>query len=119
MYFKDGTTFNAVLLKNGKPAINEKLVFTLGNKDYNRKTDKNGGAKLTINLKPKKYTIKTVSNGITKTNTITVKQKPSTKINNNIKGLFVRSKDADRLPLSDLQKKGYTHIFVSHMYYLS
>lgn len=118
MTFKDGSTFNAQLLQDGKPVQNQKLVFNVCNKDYNRKTDENGEAKLTINLNPNKYTIKTTSNNITNTNTITVKPKPNT-INNTIKGLFARGVDGDSIPLKKLHEKGYTHIFLSHMYYLN
>lgn len=118
MTFKDGSTFNAQLLQDGKPVQNQKLVFNVCNKDYNRKTDKNGEAKLTINLNPNKYSIKTISEDITNTNTIIVKPKPNT-INNNIKGLFARGVDGDSIPLKKLHEKGYTHIFLSHMYYLN
>ena len=118
MTFKDGTSYNAQVLKNGKPAQDEKLTFNISNKNYNRKTDKNGEAKLTINLNPNTYTIKTTINNITNTNTITVKPKPNT-INNNIKGLFARGVDGDSIPLKKLHEKGYTHIFLSHMYYLN
>ena len=118
MTFKDGSTFNAQVLKDGKPVQNQKLVFNVCNKDYNRKTDENGEAKLTINLNPNKYTIKTTSEDITNTNTIIVKPKPNT-INNTIKGIFVRAIDGDSIPLKKLHEKGYTHIFLSHMYYLN
>lgn len=118
MTFKDGSTFNAQVLKDGKPVQNQKLVFNVCNKDYNRKTDENGEAKLTINLNPNKYTIKTTSEDITNTNTIIVKPKPNT-INNTIKGLFARGVDGDSIPLKKLHEKGYTHIFLSHMYYLN
>lgn len=118
MTFKDGSTFNAQLLQDGKPVQNQKLVFNVCNKDYNRKTDENGEAKLTINLNPNKYTIKTTSEDITNTNTIIVKPKPNT-INNTIKGLFARGVDGDSIPLKKLHEKGYTHIFLSHMYYLN
>lgn len=118
MTFKDSSTFNAQLLQDGKPVQNQKLVFNVCNKDYNRKTDENGEAKLTINLNPNKYTIKTTSEDITNTNTIIVKPKPNT-INNTIKGLFARGVDGDSIPLKKLHEKGYTHIFLSHMYYLN
>lgn len=118
MTFKDGSTFNAQLLQDGKPVQNQKLVFNVCNKDYNRKTDENGEAKLTINLNPNTYTIKTTSEDITNTNTIIVKPKPNT-INNTIKGLFARGVDGDSIPLKKLHEKGYTHIFLSHMYYLN
>lgn len=118
MTFKDGSTFNAQLLQDGKPVQNQKLVFNVCNKDYNRKTDENGEAKLTINLNPNKYTIKTTSEDITNTNTIIVKPKPNT-TTNTIKGLFARGVDGDSIPLKKLHEKGYTHIFLSHMYYLN
>ena len=118
MTFKDGSTFNAQLLQDGKPAPNQKLVFNVCNKDYNRKTDENGEAKLTINLNPNKYSIKTTSEDITNTNTIIVKPKPNT-ITTNVKGIFVRGVDGDSIPLKKLHEKGYTHIFLSHMYYLN
>ena len=118
MTFKDGSTFNAQLLQDGKPVQNQKLVFNVCNKDYNRKTDENGEAKLTINLNPNKYTIKTTSEDITNTNTIIVKPKPNT-TTNNIKGIFVRAINGDSIPLKKLHEKGYTHIFLSHMYYFN
>lgn len=118
MTFKDGSTFNAQLLQDGKPVQNQKLVFNVCNKDYNRKTDENGEAKLTINLNPNKYSIKTTSEDITNTNTIIVKPKPNT-ITTNVKGIFVRGVDGDSIPLKKLHEKGYTHIFLSHMYYLN
>lgn len=113
MTFKDGTTFNAQLSENGKPVEGEKLVFNICNKDYNRKTDEKGTAKLTINLNPNQYVITTTSKGITNTNTIIVKERPNTK--HNLKGIFVRASDTGKLSFTELQQKKYNHIFLSHI----
>ena len=113
MTFKDGTTFNAQLSENGKPVEGEKLVFNICNKDYNRKTDEKGTAKLTINLNPNQYVITTTSKGITNTNTIIVKARPNTK--HNLKGIFVRASDSGKLSFTELQQKKYNHIFLSHI----
>ena len=51
---------------------NETVTFEINNKSYNRTSDENGTAKMTINLEPGNYTIKTTFNGTTVENTITV-----------------------------------------------
>ena len=51
---------------------NETVTFEINNKSYNRTSDENGTAKMTINLEPGNYTIKTTFNGTTVENTVTV-----------------------------------------------
>ncbi|WP_405268214.1 lectin like domain-containing protein [Methanobrevibacter sp.] len=64
-----------VVTANGRAVGAGKIVkFKINKKTYSVKTDKNGIAKLKINLIPKKYTIKTTCNGKTYTNKVTVKQ---------------------------------------------
>ena len=55
------------------PASGAEVKFTINGKTTPVKTDKNGIAKLKITDIPKKYTIKTIFNGKTYKNTLTVK----------------------------------------------
>ena len=53
-------------------AANETVTFEINGGTYNRTSDENGTAKMAINLNPGNYTIKTIFNGTTVENTITV-----------------------------------------------
>ena len=58
---------------NGNPAAGETVKMTVNGVTYAVKVDKNGYATLTINLKPKTYTITSTYKGTTLKNTIKVK----------------------------------------------
>ena len=51
---------------------NETVTFEINGGTYNRTSDENGTARMTINLEPGNYTIKTTFNGTAVENTITV-----------------------------------------------
>ena len=51
---------------------NETVTFEINGMNYTRISDENGTAKIAINLNPGNYTIKTIFNGTTVENTITV-----------------------------------------------
>lgn len=64
-----------VVSSDGKVAVGgESVIFIFNGNAIIAKTDKNGIAKIKITQTPGKYTIKTVFNGKTYTNKITVKQ---------------------------------------------
>lgn len=69
----DGSQFNVkVLNSNGKAAGNQKVTFNVNNKQYSKTSDKNGIAKLNINLEWGNYNIQTQYSGLKATNKITV-----------------------------------------------
>lgn len=76
MDYLDGTKFKVrVYDDNGNPAKAGEIVKIKANGiTYKCKTDKNGYAKLNIGLIPKSYKIITTYKGVTKTNTLKVKQ---------------------------------------------
>lgn len=121
----DGHTFNATLTVNGKPSVNSTIIYTINNKEYNRKTDNNGVTMLPINLNAGKYVVTTTYNDIHNVNTIIVNDTPSqpeVKTNipqkitdKNVKGLFIRPSDTGKLSFVELKNKGYTHLFIGHM----
>ena len=65
--YKNDSKFEAYI-----DAANETVIFELNGKNYTRTSDENGTVRMTINLKPGNYTIKTTFNGTTVENTITV-----------------------------------------------
>ena len=121
----DGHTFNATLTVNGKPSVNSTIIYTINNKEYNRKTDNNGVTMLPINLNAGKYVVTTTYNDIHNVNTIIVNDTPSqpeVKTNipqkitdKHVKGLFIRPSDTGKLSFVELKNKGYTHLFIGHM----
>lgn len=80
-YYKNGKEFKVKIIdSNGKTASNGKQVsFTINGKTYTMKTDKNGYAKMAINLKPGQYTIKTTYDGCSLSNKILIKSLIETK----------------------------------------
>jgi hypothetical protein len=74
--FYDGTKYVVrVIGDDGKPVgAGEVVGFRINGVDYNGITDKDGYAKLIINLNPKKYTITAQYNAYKVSNKITVKQ---------------------------------------------
>ena len=77
MYYRDGTNYT-ITLKNtqGTPITNVEVTFTINGETYIRPTDKNGIAKITINLPEGTYTIKATYKNISTTNKIVVKDYP-------------------------------------------
>lgn len=59
MYYDDGTTYKVRVFDNNGNALKagKKVTFTVGDKKYTQKTDKNGYAKLKITAKPGIYAI--------------------------------------------------------------
>ena len=75
MYYRDGTNYT-ITLKNTKGTVlsNRVVTFNINNRDYNRTTNSNGEASVTINLPEGTYTIKVTYKNATTTNKITVKE---------------------------------------------
>ena len=65
--FKNASQFEANI-----GIANETVTFEINGGRYNRTSDENGTARMTINLEPGNYTIKTTFNGTAVENTITV-----------------------------------------------
>ena len=65
--YKNDSQFEAVI-----GIVNETVTFEINGRTYNRTSDENGTARIAINLGPGNYTIKTIFNGTTVENTITV-----------------------------------------------
>ena len=65
--FKNDSKFEANI-----GVANETVTFEINGGTYNRTSDENGTARMTINLEPGNYTIKTTFNGTGVENTITV-----------------------------------------------
>lgn len=69
-----------IIDSNGKSAGSGKQVtFNINGASYKKITDKNGYAKINVNLKPGTYTIKTSYGGCVASNTITIKNLIETK----------------------------------------
>ena len=66
-FYKNDSQFEANI-----SIANEKVTFEINGVNYTRTSNENGTAKMTINLGPGSYTIKTTFNGTTVENTITV-----------------------------------------------
>lgn len=75
MYYRDGTNYT-ITLKNSKGTVlsNRIVTFNINNRDYNRTTNSNGEASVTINLPAGTYTIKVTYKNASTTNKITVKE---------------------------------------------
>ena len=65
--YKNDSQFEAKIDISG-----ENVIFEINGQTYNRTSDKNGIAKININLNPGNYTIRTTFNGTTVENSITV-----------------------------------------------
>lgn len=56
LFYKNGTKFSAIFLdENGKALANQTIVFVINGVAYNRTTDANGIATISINLSPGNY----------------------------------------------------------------
>ena len=74
MKYKDGSTFNAMVLDGqGKPMANAAVKFNVNGVFYTRYTNSSGIAKLNINLMAGKYIITSEFDGMRISNTITIK----------------------------------------------
>lgn len=75
MYYNDGTYYKVRLIgEYDKPLVGQVVIIKINSVTYKVKTDKNGYAKVLINLIPKKYTFTTEYNGIKVHNKFVVKQ---------------------------------------------
>lgn len=59
MYYKDGTKLKATLTKNGVAIVGATITFTINGQNYQRQTDENGIASMTLNLRSGNYLITT------------------------------------------------------------
>ena len=74
MRFKDGSTFNAMVLDGeGKPLANAKVTFNVNGVFYTRYSNSSGIAKLNINLMAGEYIITSEFDEMRISNTITIK----------------------------------------------
>lgn len=75
MYYDGGNTYKVrVFDDNGNPVkAGQKVTFTLNNKKYTKKTDKNGYASLKITLTPGYYYVKATYNDFEVANTVHIK----------------------------------------------
>ena len=74
MKYKDGSTFNAMVLDGqGKPLANADVTFNINGVLYTRTSNSEGIAKLNINLMAGKYIITSMYDGMAIANTITIK----------------------------------------------
>ena len=74
MKYKDGSTFNALVLNGeGKPMANAKVTFNVNGVFYTRYTNSSGMAKLNINLMAGEYIITSEFDEMKISNTITIR----------------------------------------------
>ena len=74
MKYKDGSTFNALVLNGeGKPMTNAKVTFNVNGVFYTRYTNSSGMAKLNINLMAGEYIITSEFDEMKISNTITIR----------------------------------------------
>ena len=74
MKYKDGSTFNALVLNGeGNPLANAKVTFNVNGVFYTRYANSSGIAKLNINLMAGEYIITSEYDGMRISNTITIK----------------------------------------------
>ena len=74
MKYKDGSTFNALVLNGeGKPLTNAKVTFNVNGVFYTKYSNSSGIAKLNINLMAGEYIITSEYDGMRISNTITIK----------------------------------------------
>ncbi|MBR0059715.1 MAG: hypothetical protein IJP99_10330, partial [Methanobrevibacter sp.] len=74
MKYKDGSTFNALVLNGeGKPLANAKVTFNVNGVFYTKYSNSSGIAKLNINLMAGEYIITSEYDGMRISNTITIK----------------------------------------------
>ena len=79
--YNTGAKYTVVVYyNNGTIASNVNLTFNIHGVLYNRVTDENGTASITINLQPGDYVITTYANDCTLSNTLKVRVTPSIKI---------------------------------------
>jgi hypothetical protein len=79
--YNTGAKYNVVVrYNNGTIAANQKLTFNIHGVTYDRVTDENGTASLTVNLQPGDYIITTYANNCTLSNLLKVRITPSIKI---------------------------------------
>lgn len=80
-YYGNSKEYNVKIIdSNGKSVGSGKQVtFNINGVNYKKTTDKNGYAKININLNPGSYTIKTCYGGCVASNTITIKSLIETK----------------------------------------
>lgn len=71
--FYKGWKYRVRVLNNNQPVSNTIVKITINGKTYDKTTDSDGWAFLTINLNPGVYQITIESNGITNIDTLTVK----------------------------------------------
>ncbi|MDL2246539.1 hypothetical protein LJB96_02865 [Methanobrevibacter sp. OttesenSCG-928-K11] len=110
MTYKDGSEFTATLINGqGKPASNEIITFNINGVFYNKTTDLNGMANLTINLNSGNYIITYFSHNISniESNFISIKNSIGLKVYNWGTGgdLSKNSLIYNNVPNSDLLKE--------------
>ena len=73
MKYKDGSKFEAKILDGqGNPYSGQKVTFNINGVFYEKVTDENGIARLTINLMAGEYIITSTYNGLNAANKVTI-----------------------------------------------
>ena len=110
---KDGSKFTAMVTDvYGNPVENIPLVFSINGRNYERTTNDDGVAGLTINLMHGDYKILTSSYGVTLENMIHIEEAPI--IDESHYGYWVFGKDMLNVNLQDLKNRGCTDLFLNY-----
>ena len=110
---KDGSKFTAMVTDvYGNPVENVPLVFSINGRNYERTTNDDGVAGLTINLMHGDYKILTSSYGVTLENMIHIEEAPI--IDESHYGYWVFGKDMLSVDLQDLKNRGCTDLFLNY-----
>ena len=110
---KDGSKFTAMVTDvYGNPVENVPLVFSINGRNYERTTNDDGVAGLTINLMHGDYKILTSSYGVTLENMIHIAEAPI--IDESHYGYWVFGKDMLSVDLQDLKNRGCTDLFLNY-----
>ena len=92
MAYNDGNYFSAIILDGkGNPYPNQNVTFKINSATYDRVTDDYGLAIRTIGLAKGTYTIQTIYDGLTVSNTLVVGSSSPTHRNTNIQSVDVGS----------------------------
>ena len=116
-HYGDAQKFNVILTAGGVPIANRLVKFTIYGREYNRTTDNNGVAGITIRLSPGTYPITFKFNGESKlkpcenSTTITVINSVS---NNNANGYWLFGRDMYNANLASLKDLGTGNIFLNY-----
>ena len=111
---KDGSKYTATITdNNGNRLSGKKVVFTINNVNYERTTNENGVASLSINLHEGNYQILTKCYDVVKENMIHIAT-PTPIQSSNPYGYWIFGKDMLKVNLQDLKNHGITDILLNY-----